>query len=130
MRVGITAFSFALSVIALAVVAPAGASAEEAPEGLYKQQAVNVGPGSCPTCTITITKLTPHIIQIASNNNWIGNAVYDGNKYTGRWEWKAGTGGSYEGQVFTAQFVYTSANGILAMIANSSSGKIEAFYHK
>lgn len=98
------------------------------PPGVYAQVGVNAGPGDCPTCTITITHLTPHMIGIVANNNWLGYAVYtSGDKYVGSWEWKRGQGGSYEGQVFSAEFTYDDKK-LLVMTAKSAKGTVEAFY--
>lgn len=81
-------------------------------EGTYKQTSVysQDGWGDCASCSITITKITPHIIQIVSNNGWIGYAVYDEgkDKYTGSWEWTSGNGGVYQNKIFDSTLVYDS----------------------
>lgn len=112
------------------------ASAAEVPAGVYRQTAVGEGPGDCPTCTITITKISPHLIQVVSNNDWIGYAVYSqsNDNYEGAWEWKTGTGGEYAGKVFKVEFVYERGNGsgaaTLNMTAKSDKLTIRAVYRR
>jgi len=80
--------------------------AEQVPEGTWNQTSSTLG--DCPNCTITIENKTPHIIEITSNNDWIGYAYYYQSEdiYKGASEWKAGEGGAYENHVFLIELTY------------------------
>ncbi|MGC9504351.1 hypothetical protein [Baaleninema sp.] len=83
------------------------------PDGTYRQ--IKVIPndwGENPNITVTIIKETPHIIRLVANNQWIGYAVYNESQgsYLGSWEWKQGTGGYYEAEVFDCLLSYDGSN--------------------
>lgn len=106
----------------------AHASAGQIPDGVYVQTSSSVG--DCPTCEITITKATPHIVKIASNNEWIGYASYaqQDDKYRGAFEWEAGKGDAYEGVVFALELVYQGKT--LNLNAKSSALSFSATFRK
>lgn len=76
------------------------------PLGNYLQSSSNAGDSS--SAEIEIIKLTPDIIKIDANNNWIGFAAYNAknDKYEGIIQWKEGYGGAYEGILLYSTFVY------------------------
>ena len=98
--------SLYLCALACALTYSAHATAGQIPDGVYVQSSSSVG--DCPTCEITITKATSHIVKIASNNDWIGYASYaqQDDKYRGVFEWEAGKGDAYEGVVFSLELIY------------------------
>ena len=96
-----------LCALTAALTFSAHAFAGQIPEGVYVQTSSS-GTGDCPTCEITVTNATPHIVKVVSNNDWIGYASYSqkDDNYRGAFEWKAGKGGAYEGVVFASDLVY------------------------
>ena len=88
------------------LVASTNALAEQIPEGTWRQTSSTAG--DCPNCTIKIKKVAPHIIEIGSNNGWIGYAYYIQGKdiYKGASEWKSGQGGAYENTIFINELIY------------------------
>jgi len=114
--------------LASALTYSAHASAGQITDGVYVQTSSSVG--DCPTCEITITNATPHIVKIASSNDWIGYATYaqQDDKYRGDFEWEAGKGDAYEGVVFAIDLVYEGKT--LTLDAKSSPLNFSATYRK
>ena len=82
------------------------AAAEQVPPGLWLQTSSTAG--DCSNCEVKISRATPDILQISSNNGWIGYAYYtqQNDKYTGAFPWEAGKGGAYENVVFLIEMTY------------------------
>ena len=82
------------------------AAAEQVPPGLWFQTSSTAG--DCPNCELKISRVTPHILQLSSNNGWIGYAYYtqQDDKYRGAFQWEAGKGGAYENVVFLLEMTY------------------------
>ena len=78
------------------------------PEGTFKQTSVTNGFKDCPYCSIQITKPTPHILMITTNDQMVGYAYYtqQDDKYRGALQWKSGAGGPYENVVFLIELIY------------------------
>jgi hypothetical protein len=110
------------------ILASLSASAEPVSAGVWAQTSSTAG--DCPDCEITITKKTPHIIELVGSNQWIGYASYSsaGDNYIGAFEWEAGKGGAYDGVVFTVSLVYEGQ--ILKMNAKSDKLSFNATYRK
>ena len=89
----------------LMIAASMQAGAEQVPPGQYRQTS-STG-GNCADCEITITRVTPQIVQFASNNGWIGFAYYlpKEDKYRGAFQWQSGKA-DYEKVVFTVDMNY------------------------
>ena len=104
------------------------AFAGQVSEGMWKQTS-STG-GDCPNCKISISKVSPHIIQITSNNDLVGYAYYNQSKdnYKGAMEWKAGKGGTYKNVVFLITITYDRKT--LTINAKSNSGNFTATYRK
>jgi hypothetical protein len=104
------------------------ASAEPVSTGVWAQTSSTAG--DCPNCEITITKKTPHIIELAGNNQWVGYAYYSSanDNYIGAFEWEAGKGGSYGGVIFAVELVYEGKT--LKLNAKSDKLSFIATYRK
>ncbi|MDM8542086.1 hypothetical protein QUF90_13445 [Desulfococcaceae bacterium HSG9] len=104
------------------------ATAAQVPTGTWEQTSSTAG--DCSNCEIKIVKMTPHIIQITSNNEWIGYAYYNqsSDSYKGAFEWKAGKGGSYNNHVFLINLVYEGKT--LTMKANGTKLNFSVTYRK
>lgn len=78
-----------LCALTAALTFSAHAFAGQIPESVYVQTSSS-GTGDCPTCEITVTNATPHIVKVVSNNDWIGYASYSqkDDDYRGAFEWK------------------------------------------
>ena len=63
-----------LLVAGFLIVSVAMLYAGEIESGVWKQTSSTAA--DCPDCTITVSQLTPHIIQLDANNGWIGFAYY------------------------------------------------------
>jgi len=102
--------------------------AGQVPSGSWSATSSNAG--DCPTCKIKITKITPHIISIVSNNGWVGYAYYNSStdSYKGASEWKSGQGGSYENVIFLLDIVYE--NRTLTIKGKTTKGTIISTYRK
>jgi len=102
------------------------ASAETVLAGVWSQTSSTAG--DCPSCEIDITTLTPNIIALKGNNQWLGFAFYDkmGDVYRGALEWKAGEGEALANTVFEIELHYSG--GTLSMAAQSVRGSINATY--
>ena len=81
------------------------ASADEVPPGKYKQ-ATSTG-GNCADCDLTVSKLTPQIVQYVSTNGWAGFAYYmpKEDKYRGALQWQSGKA-DYEKVVMNVDITY------------------------
>jgi len=66
------------------------AAAEPVPPGQWLQTSSNTG--ECSTCEVKITRVTPDIVQLTSNNGWVGYAHYSPkeDKYRGAVQWTSG----------------------------------------
>ena len=84
------------------------AIASEIPVGTFSQTSSTSAGPDCPNCEIKISKIADNQIQLISNNDWTGSAVYDkaSDKYTGSMKWLSGKGGAYENTVFAIQLTY------------------------
>ncbi len=104
------------------------AAAAQVPAGSWGQTSSTAG--DCSNCEIKITKPTPHIIQIISNNDWIGYAYYNQStdSYKGASEWKKGTGGAYENVVSLDTLIYEGET--LTIKSHSSKGDFTTTYRK
>lgn len=104
------------------------ATASQVPTGVWGQTSSTTG--DCSNCEIKITKPTPHIIQINSNNEWVGYAYYNqsSDSYKGAFEWKAGKGGAYNNHIFLINLVYEGKT--LTMKANGSKLKFSTTYRQ
>lgn len=102
--------------------------AGEIPEGTWKQTSSTAG--DCSTCTVTISRPTPHIIKLTANNRWIGYAHYNpsSDNYTGAFEWEAGAGGAYSNVLFLMDLVYEGST--LTMNARSSKLNLSVTYRE
>lgn len=79
------------------------------PEGAYVQEAVKPADwGKCPTCSVTITNVTPNLINIKSNNGWHGYAVYYPNKdtYYGHSQWENNKGAHYAAMLYATELKF------------------------
>lgn len=109
------------------ILASLNASAEPVPAGVWTQTSSTAG--DCPNCEITITKKTPHIIELTANTQWVGYAYYSANdNYVGAIEWEAGKGGAYAGVVLTVELVYEGKT--LKLTAKSNKLNFSATYRK
>ena len=104
------------------------AAAEQIPPGVWLQTSSTAG--DCSTCEVKITRTTPHILQISSNNGWIGYAYYtqQDDKYRGAFQWEAGKGGAYENVVFFVEMVYEGKT--LSFNAKSNPLSFSSTYRK
>lgn len=102
--------------------------ASQVSTGVWEQTSSTAG--DCGSCEIKITKPTNHIIQISSNNNWIGYAYYNQStdSYKGAFEWKKGDGGAYENHVFLIELVYEGKT--LTMKAKGTKLTFSTTYRK
>jgi hypothetical protein len=116
------------SAMAILLLISLNASAEPVAAGVWEQTSSTAG--DCPSCEITITKRTPHIIELAANNQWLGYAYYSSqnDNYVGAFEWQAGAGDAYQGVVFTVVLVYEGRT--LKMNAKSDKLNFTATYRK
>jgi hypothetical protein len=91
---------------AILALASYKAAAEQIPPGVWQQTSSTAG--DCSNCEVKITPITPHILQISSNNGWTGYAYYiqQDDKYRGAFQWEAGKGGAYENVVFLVEMIY------------------------
>lgn len=91
---------------AVLAVATSHAVAEQVPAGKWLQTSSTAG--DCADCELVVTKVTPHIVQIASNNGWTGYANYVArdDRYVGAFQWKAGEGGDYQDVLFNVEMTY------------------------
>lgn len=82
------------------------AIAAQLPAGKWVQTSSTAG--DCADCEITVSKTTPQILHIASNNGWAGYAVYSAKNdtYIGAFQWDAAPGGQYENVVFKIELTY------------------------
>lgn len=83
--------------------------AEPIQTGTYIQRSVKPAfLGECPTCTITITHVTPNLISIKSNNGWYGYAVYHSDKdmYYGHSQWEKDKGANYASNLYTTEIKF------------------------
>lgn len=105
-----------------------GVSADQVPSGVWKQTSSTAG--DCPNCEIRIMHATPHIIQIKSNNGWIGYAYYtqQDDKYRGAFQWEEGKGGAYENVVFLIEMIYEGRT--LTLNARSNPLSFSSTYRK
>lgn len=89
----------------LMIAASMQVSAEEVPAGKYKQ-ATSTG-GNCADCELTVTKVSPQIIQYVSSNGWAGFAYYTpkDDKYRGALQWQSGSA-DYEKVVMNVEITY------------------------
>ena len=89
----------------LMVAASMQVNADELPAGKYRQ-ATSTG-GNCADCELTVTRVTPQIIQFASNNGWTGFGYYitKEDKYRGALQWQSGKA-DYEKVVMTVDISY------------------------
>lgn len=71
-------------VAALLAVGAGNVIAEQLPAGAWLQTSSTAG--DCADCQITVTKVTPQIVQVTSNNGWTGYAHYvsSNDRYVGR----------------------------------------------
>ena len=102
----------------LGFAAATSASAERIPDGAYRQQFSDYGPGQCPTCIVYVKQKTPNTIDILANNGWIGSAYYDPSidAYNGFFEWRKNSGMPYvEGVLHKISLRYESENRTLYM---------------
>jgi hypothetical protein len=92
-------------------------TAEEIPPGKYKQ-ATSTG-GNCADCDLTVTKVTPQIVQFVSSNGWTGFAYYTvkDDKYRGALQWQSGAA-DYEKVVMNVELAF--AKKILTLDAKSA----------
>lgn len=120
--------SLYLCALACALNFSATAYAGQAPAGTYVQTSSSIG--DCPTCEITISNPTPHIVKLASNNTWIGFAAYSqqDDKHRGAFEWEAGKGDAYEGIVFSMELIFEGKT--LNLNAKSSALSFSATFRK
>ena len=81
------------------------AVAEPVPPGQWLQTSSTTG--DCSTCEVKITKITPDILQLTSNNGWIGYAFYSPkeDKYRGAIQWTSGKE-DYEKVVMLVEMSY------------------------
>ncbi len=102
--------------------------ASQVSTGVWKQTSSTAG--DCSSCEIKIIKPTNHIIQINSNNSWIGYAYYNQStdSYKGAFEWKKGDGGAYENHVFLIELVYEGKT--LTMKAKGTKLTFSTTYRK
>ncbi len=88
------------------------------PPGTYKQvDVIPASRGTCPTCTVTVEQVTPHIIQIESGEDWVAFATYDEDEgvYSGFREWLAHKGGLYENLLFFITVTYDKESGTITL---------------
>lgn len=93
-------------VAAMLAMTMGNAAAEQLATGVWLQTSSTAG--DCADCEITVTRITPQIIQIASNNGWTGYAhyVFKDDRYEGAFQWNAGAGGDYQNVVFLVDLTY------------------------
>ncbi len=104
------------------------AQAEQVPVGVWLQTSSTAG--DCADCQITVSKPTPQIIQIESNNGWKGYAHYSAkaDRYEGAVQWAAGQGGDYENVVLLIQVTYVGST--LSLRAESQALSFSSTYRK
>ncbi len=104
------------------------AQAEQVPVGVWLQTSSTAG--DCADCQITVSKPTPQIIQIESNNGWKGYAHYvaKNDRYEGAVQWAAGQGGDYEYVVLLIQATYVGS--ILSLRAESEALSFSSTYRQ
>lgn len=81
--------------------------------------------GDCADCTIMLTKTTPQIVQVASNNGWKGFVVYSSteDKYKGAMQ-----SPDYPNVVVVIEMTYEGKT--LALRAKSSAVSFSSTYRK
>lgn len=102
--------------------------ADQISEGTWQQTSSTAG--DCSSCTISVKRLSPHIIQLSSNNNWVGFAVYDNEEdnYRGISEWEFGKGGVYEGNILILDIIHEGQT--INCKFTSIEGTFKATYRK
>jgi hypothetical protein len=88
------------------VVTASSVRAEQIPAGDWKQTSSNMG--DCATCSVKVARVSPDIIQLKGNSDWVGYLHYvrGEDRYRGALQWEAGKGETYENVLFIAEVVY------------------------
>jgi len=99
-------------------------------EGVYGQTWASPEVGQCAACEVRIKKITPHIVELTSNNGWSGFAYYipREDRYQGTFEWWAGEGGPYDRVLFVINLKFDGQT--LTMNATSEALTFVATYRR